>query len=151
MQILETANETHLISHQLADFARAGVSDRKNFDQQGILDIFGLACGESRIESHAPVRAEPDKRLDRDDGSAPHKRPFRAANVLLVEILGEIVSKKDGPDNGKGPDVGVEVEWQRTKQFRMLNLRIVHEGCHGRQTWRRAVPPGGRWKGDASV
>lgn len=144
MEILEPANETYLVSHQLADFTSAGVSDRNNFDQLGILDILSLARGESRIESHAPVRAQPNKRLGRDDGSAPDKRPFRTANVLLIEILREIVSKEDGPDYGEGPDIGMEVECQRTKQLRMLNLRIIHEGCHDRQTWRWAVPPGGR-------
>lgn len=53
--------------------------------------------------------------------------------MLLVEVRGKVVSKEDGPENGKGPDVGMEAKRQWTKQLRMLNLRVIHEGCHGGQ------------------
>lgn len=127
--------KTYLVPQQLADFAGAGVRNGNNLDQLSVLNILVLDLGrrESRIQTDAPVRAQPNKRLEGDDGPAPDKGPFGGANVLFVEIRGQIVPQEDGPKNGKRPNVGVEVEGQRTKQLRMLDLRIVHEGCHDRQ------------------
>ena len=74
--------------------------------------------------------AEPDEGLDGDDGAGPDKGPFLAVDVLIVEFLVEVVAEEDGPDDGKGPDIGVEVERQRPQQLGRLDLRVVDERRH---------------------
>lgn len=56
------------------------------------------------------MRAQPKQALYRDDGSAPDKGPFRTSDVFIIKVWGEEVSQEDGPDDCKGPDVGMQVE-----------------------------------------
>lgn len=77
------------------------------------------------------MRAQPDKRLERDDGSTPDKCPLGSTNVLLVEIFGEIESQEDGPYDGKWPHIGVHVQRKRPQQLGVVDLSIVDERCHG--------------------
>lgn len=51
--------------------------------------------------------AQPDQTLRGDYRSAPNEGPFLPANVLIVEILREIVSQEDGPDDDERPHVGM--------------------------------------------
>lgn len=83
-----------------------------------------------------PVGAQPDERLDGDDGTAPHDGPFLGSNVLVVEVLVGIKIEEDGPDDGKGPDVCVIPRGKRAQQLGGLDLGIVHEGRHGGRGFR---------------
>lgn len=74
--------------------------------------------------------AEPSEGLESDDSADPDNCPFLGANVLSVELGAQVKGEEDGPDNGKGPNVGVKVERQRAQQLGALNLRVVDEGRH---------------------
>lgn len=130
------AMDAYLVTEQLANFGRAGVGNGNNLDLLSILDVLDLLRLEDGLEGNAPVRAEPEKGLDGDDGANPDKSPFRRADVLLVELRAEKVTNEDGPDDGKGPDVGMEVQRQRAQQLRLLDLRVVDERRHGRDRGR---------------
>lgn len=76
------------------------------------------------------MSAQPDKRLDGDDGANPDKGPFGSADVLLIKLGSKKISQEDWPDDDKRPNVGVEVERERAQKLGALNLRIVDEGRH---------------------
>jgi hypothetical protein len=52
-------------------------------------------------------------------------------DVLVVELGGQVEAQEDGPDEGKGPDVGVLIQRQRAQQIGALDLRVVDERRHG--------------------
>ena len=76
------------------------------------------------------MSAQPNQRLNRDDRANPDKSPFGGADVFLVEFGREEISKENGPNNGKGPDVCAELERKRIQQLRVLNLRTFDQGRH---------------------
>ncbi len=71
--------------------------------------------------------AQPEQTLRRYDCSTPNKGPFLAPDVFCIQILREIVSKEDGPDDGEGPNVSVEVEWH-CKILEIFSRVINKEG-----------------------
>lgn len=127
----EEESISHLVANQLDNRGGSGVGDGNNLDQLGIVNVLGLGRPELALEVDAPVGAQPEQRLDAEDGAAPHKGPLLGANVLLVEFIGEVVAEEDGPGDGERPHVGVQVEGQRTQQLRLRDLRVVDEGRHG--------------------
>ncbi len=97
------------------------------------------------------MSAQPDQRLNRDDGADPDKSPFGSADVFLVEFGSEKISEENRPDNSEGPDVCAEVKGQRVEQLRVLNLRIFDQGRHRELRGRPlARNPGGQQR-DASI
>lgn len=72
---------------------------------------------------------QPDQTLRGDYCSAPNEGPFLAANVLVVEILRQIVSQEDGPDDDERPHVGMQGEWHfpQVRKVRMLIRRGTWE------------------------
>lgn len=90
-----------------------------------------MAGGKPCLDGDAPVCAQPDDGLKSDDSAGPYDGPFLGAEVVLVEARGEIVADKDGPDDGKRPNIGVEVCWEWREKLGRLDLRVVNEWCHG--------------------
>lgn len=110
----ETLNvKTHLVAHKLADFARPGVSDGQDLYQLRFLDILDAISRKARGDIDAPVGAQPDERLNGNDGAAPDKGPFLRTDVLLIQFVAEIVAEEDGPGDGKRPDISVQIRRQR--------------------------------------
>ena len=77
------------------------------------------------------MRAQPEQTLDSDDEACPHHRPFLRTDIFLVQRRGEIIVEEDGPDDGKRPDVGVEIDRERFQQLGVLDLIIVDQRRHG--------------------
>jgi hypothetical protein len=50
--------------------------------------------------------------------------------MFFVQVGSQVVSQEDGPDDGKRPDVGVEMECKRPQQIGRLDLSIVDERRH---------------------
>jgi hypothetical protein len=123
--------ETHVIAHKLANVGGPGVRGGVDLDQHGILDGAGLLGREGGVEVDAPVGAQPNQRLDGDDGADPDKGPFGRLDVLVVELSGEVEAQEDGPYYGEGPDVEVLEQGQRPEQVGALDLRVVDERRHG--------------------
>lgn len=113
---------------QGTDLGRTGIGNGVDLDELGIVDGFGARGGEAGGEVDTPVGREPEEGLDGDDEGTPDKGPLLATEVLVVELRGQVVAEKDGPDKGKGPDVGVQVQRQRTEQLRVLDLRVGNGG-----------------------
>lgn len=117
----------YLFPQELADLGGPRVRDGDNLDQLGILDLLGLGGREQRLEVDAPVGAQPGEGLQSGDGAAPHVGPLGRADVLLVERGRQVVAQEDGPEDGEGPHVGVEVAGQRLQKLRRLDLRVFDE------------------------
>jgi len=68
--------------------------------------------------------------------------------VLVVQIFREVISEEDGPDDRKGPDIGMEVEWycQAVRIFGDLPSRkgVTNKDCEASQMrsadYRREAP-----------
>lgn len=125
------------LAFNLANVGRAGIRDGNDLDQLGLLNGGCLVGSENGPQVDAPVGSQPDQALNSDDGAHPYKRPFFAADVLVVSLGREVDGQKGGPHDRKGPDVGMEEEGPRGQKLRRLDLRIFHE-----PRWRRRH---GRW------
>lgn len=123
---MQVAN-SYLLPQELADLGGPRVRDGDDLDQLRILDLLGLCSREQRLKADAPVGAEPGEGLQGDDGAAPHVGPLGRADVLLVERGRQVVAQEDGPEDGEGPHVGVEVAGQRLQKLRRLDLRVFDE------------------------
>lgn len=127
----------YILPQQLADVGGPRVRDGDDLYQLRILDLLGLGGREQRLDVYAPVGAQPGERLQGDDGPAPDIGPLGGADVLLVERGREIVAQEDGPEDGEGPDVGVEVEREGLEELRVVDLGVVDERHGGGRESRR--------------
>lgn len=48
--------------------------------------------------------------MEGEDTAGEDEGPFLTLNVLVVAFLREVEAEEDGPEDGKGPDVGMEEE-----------------------------------------
>ncbi len=145
---------THIIPQDLADIWGARVGSRDDFDQFGFRDLLRRDGREEGLQVDIPMGTEPYESLDRDDGPAPNKGPFLGSNVLLVQILGEIEAKEDGPDDGKRPYVRVQPEGdycarqnrEQTGPKRKASCQLgegrAYGGCGGSQMRSSGYPRG---------
>ena len=95
------------MSVDLANLGHAGICNRYDLDQLGLVDGFGLGRGKGSLQIDAPVGAEPDQALDGDDGAAPNEGPFRRLDVLFVTRGREVDGEEGGPHDQERPDVRV--------------------------------------------
>lgn len=122
--------QTHIVADEFADLGGTGIGGRNDLDELGLVDILGLGGGEGGLEVDAPVGAQPDKGLECEDGAGPDEGPLRRLEILVVELWGQVVAQEDGPEDRKGPDVGMEAQRQWFEKFGVLDLRVIHERRH---------------------
>lgn len=127
--------KAYLVAQNLADLGGSSVGDGNNLDQFGILDLVDLGRLEASLDVDAPVGAEPEESLNREDGAREDEGPLLTTNVGVVEFLIEIVTEEDRPDDRKGPEVGMQIEGTRAQKFSFLYLPAVDQGRL--RPWRR--------------
>lgn len=110
MKVHYIGGRLYLVANKLANFSRTGIGNGEHLNELGILNSVDLGSSETGIKVNTPVSAEPYEGLAGNNDATPNKSPFLGANVFVVEVLTQIVTEEDGPCNGKGPDVGMEVE-----------------------------------------
>jgi hypothetical protein len=125
------AKETYIVAVDLANIGDAGI--RGWYDLDKLRGFHGMRSLSGKLgpQVDAPVGAEPEQALDGHDGSDPDERPFLRADMLLVQLGAQIVPKEDGPDDNKGPHIGVILQGQRRVELGRLDLGVVDERRHG--------------------
>lgn len=107
-----------------------------DLDKLGIENILGFSRLEDGGKFNTPMSAQPEQRLDGDDGSAADKGPFFATNVLVVEIVEEVEAQEDRPNKSEGPDVGMEIDRQRSEKLSVFDVGAIDETRrHGGLGW----------------
>jgi hypothetical protein len=110
-QVLATLHSwrhpSYIVSIDFADCRRSSIRNWEDLDQIRVLDCLGLGSGEKRLQINIPICTEPDQALYRDYAPNPNKGPLGASNMLIVELGSIEVSKKDGPNAGERPNVGM--------------------------------------------
>lgn len=116
----DTQKSTYTITFDFADVRGARICHRNHLDQVRLSDWLCLGRCEESSQPNVPVCAQPYQTLGCDDCGAPNEGPFLPANMFIVQVLGKIISQKDGPDNSKGPNISMQVTWHCSKSVDVL-------------------------------